>query len=157
MRNTEKFAIQGEDGSIKVRLKQVFDFPTATCHWGGYDAVATIKIKAGDFRVISECYLSTGQLYELLQQFIACNEQLSGVVPFTSYEGNLKFEAQYDNLGHVSLTGSFWANSQFDNKLLFTIVTDQTFIRKTIGQLVLIVRKYGNNQGVTPQLDTSSV
>ncbi|RZK22837.1 MAG: hypothetical protein EOO56_07120 [Hymenobacter sp.] len=148
MERLDRFTIRGENGAIKIILTEVFNFPNSTCPWGGYDALATVKIKAGDFRVIAEFYLSTGQIYDLLQHLLVCNEQLCGAVQFASYEGNLKFTAQYDNSGHISLSGSFRANSQFNNKLRFVIATDQTFIQKTIRQLTVIVAKYGDNKGV---------
>ena len=145
----EEFAIRGESGDcIRIIFTEVYGFPNETCHWGGYDMRATVKIKAGDFDVLSNFFTSTGEIYNLYQQLERCNTQLEGVLKFASYEGNLEFTINYGQGGHIDLVGKYIPNNQCDNELRFSIVTDQSYMSETITELSSLFIKYGDNSGV---------
>ncbi|MBF9239602.1 hypothetical protein I2I05_19575 [Hymenobacter sp. BT683] len=145
----EKFEILGDNGDhISITFVEVWGFPNTTSFVGGYDVLAAVIIKAGGFQVISNFYTSTGEIYELLKQLVRSNEQLSGVVRYASFEGNLEFTAEYDTLGHVQIKGCFLANDDTENRLIFSIKSDQSFMNLSINQLKLLADKYGDNMGV---------
>lgn len=151
MNNQEGFIIKGESNFISLELIKVFGFPHTTSHSGGYEVRATIVIKSGGFNVNSEFYTSTGELYKFLQQLKQRNRDLSGKASYTSFEGDLELIAEYDNLGHVSITGSFTKFSTSDdtsNRLTYRFLSDQTFINNTISQLEIIYKKYGGLNGI---------
>ena len=145
----EEFAIRGESGDcIRIIFTEVYGFPNETCHWGGYDMRATVKIKTGDFGVSSNFFTSTGEIYNLYQQLKSCNAQLDGVLKFASYEGNLEFTANYGQGGHIDLVGRYISNNQYGNELRFGIVTDQSYMSETITELSSLFLKYGDDSGV---------
>ncbi|MBC6989817.1 hypothetical protein [Hymenobacter sp. BT491] len=144
----EEFTIRGGGDFLSLTLREVHGFPNSLGSWGGYDAYADIKIKVGGFRVSSTLYTSTAELSEFCTQLIKCNEQLSGVVRYTSCEGDLEFTAEYDLLGHVSIKGIFSEQTGFDNKLRFDFRTDQSYIQATIVEMKRLVARYGGMEGV---------
>ena len=145
----EEFAIHGEGGDyIKIVFAEVHGFPNETCHWGGYDMRAIVKIKAEAFQVDSAFYTSTGEFYNLYKQLITCNKQLSGIAKFTSCEDNLDFGVEYGIGGHIDLTGKFMSGNECRNELRFAIATDQSYVNKTIVQMGRLFAKYGDETGV---------
>ena len=149
MDENQAFSICGHGGDVlTIAYAEVHGFPTETCHWGGYHVQAKININAGDFSVASDFYTATGEVFGLYQQFVSCNEKVTGTATFASYEGNLKFTATYDFGGRIEINGTFRANGQFGNELCFEIITDQTFIQSTIAQMKQLIDKYGDNKGV---------
>jgi hypothetical protein len=143
----ESFTIKGNSDFITLKYEEVFGFPETTCHWGGYDAHVILEIQSGGFYVKSKLYTSTGELFEFFQKLKICNEKLNGSCKFITYEKDLEFVAEYDNLGHVIIKGEYSERSEFNNKLIFEFFTDQTFINVTLKELEIIIDKYGNMQG----------
>lgn len=142
------FTIKGESGNyLTLRLLQVYGFPNKTCHWGGYDARAELVIKAGDFQVRSALFTTTADVFTFYQLLKECNSELKGSAVYESYEGNLVFTAVYDLLGHVKIQGEFFENRISDNKLIFSFDSDQSFIKFTLDELELFVKKYGGLTG----------
>ena len=153
----EGFTIQGEGGDyLKFEFQEVYGFPNSVGPWGGYDVRASLNIKAEGFCVSSSFYTSTGDFFNLYQQFIICNEQVSGSVQFASCEDNLKFTAHYDISGHITIKGTFWKINQCENELHFEIMSDQTYITELVSQMRPLVNKYGGIEGVE-KLDVDSV
>jgi hypothetical protein len=148
----EEFSIIGESGSsIRIIFEEVYGFPESTCHWGGYDVRSRIEIKSGNFAVKSILWTSTGEIYALYEQLMTCNKNLKGEASYTSYEGNIQMNAVYDDLGHVTITGTFSEHNEFDNKLSFEFNSDQSYITSSISQLEKIVMKYGDMKGMKKQ------
>lgn len=133
---------------MKVKFEEVYGFPDTTCHWGGYDTRATIEIKSNNFRVISTLYTSTGEIYQFTQQLKACNETLEGKAEFISYEGNLSIKAEYDNMGHVKISGFFNDQRELENELKFEFLSDQSYVKYAIQELDTIAMKYGAMKGI---------
>ncbi len=146
----EEFIIKNEVDFIKVFLDTVYSYPESTCHWGGYDTKSKIEIKAGSFSVSSYIYLSTGEVFDLYVQLLNANEKLIGSINFKNYEGDLKFNITYDDMGHILVTGSFSGRGEreYHNSLKFGFQSDQTFIQKTLFQLERIIEKYGDRKGI---------
>ncbi|MDB5269830.1 MAG: hypothetical protein JWP58_2870 [Hymenobacter sp.] len=84
-------------------------------------------------------------LYQQLQQ---CNELLTGSAAYLSSEQDFTFTAEYNNMGHVTINGSFTEHKAGENTLHFEFPTDQSFIQTTLSQLNKLFRKYGNMQGI---------
>ncbi len=145
----ELFVIQGESGNyLQVAFREVYGFPESTCSWGGYELRSALEIKSGGFYVKSILFRSTGELYELYQQLLLCNKSLTGSASYITYENNLTMIAEYDNTGHVNISGRFAEQLGPDNALTFEFATDQTFIQQTLKQLSQIVSKYGGMAGI---------
>ena len=144
----ESFILKGENGYIKIGLEQVFDFPNTTCNWGGYDAIAKIEIKSGNFNVNSSFYTSTGEIYLFYKSLKESNTYLSGQVTYKNYEENTLITLTYNNIGQVVIEGTFSELNQFNNKLDFEINSDQSYIKYTINDLENIIDKYGDMKGI---------
>lgn len=142
------FTIQGEADYIKFTYNDVFGFPNETCHWGGYDSRVCVEIKSRSFLVNESFYSSTGELYEFAEKLKIANKLIKGVVTFVSYEGNLAFTLTYDKLGHVNVKGRFSEQNEFSNELIFEFNSDQSFIKRTLGEISLITEKYGDMNGI---------
>ena len=144
----ENFSIEGISDFIKVTFEEVYGFPDKTCHWGGYELRTLLEIKSIGFYVKSILWTSTGELFEFYEELRTCNQDLKGVARFESYEGNLKFIAEYDNAGHVTIKGTFSEQNNFANKLQFEFTTDQTFISSNLSALGILTNKYGGMKGI---------
>lgn len=142
------FTIRGEADYIQFNYIEIFGFPNETCHWGGYDARVDLEIKSRGFSVKAILYSSTGELYEFFEKLKLANENLSGEIRFTSYEGNLEFTISYDKLGHAAVKGSFCEQNEYNNLLQFDFLTDQTFIDAALTEMSAITAKYGGMQGM---------
>ena len=145
----EGFTIQGESGNfIRINFREVYGFPETTSVWGGYDLRSALEIKSSGFQVNAQLFTSTGELFLFYQQLQQCNNLLTGSAVYSSYEHDLAFAAQYDNMGHVNISGRFVEHREGDNELKFEFLTDQSFIQGTLSQLNGLVKKYGNMQGI---------
>jgi hypothetical protein len=145
----EEFSIVGENRNyLKVTFQEVYGFPESTCHWGGYDLRAAVEIKSGSFTANSIFWTSTGELDEFYKNLEACNEEVKGNVDYANYEDNLKFTADYNNLGQVNIKGNFYTLTDMNKELIFEFVSDQSYLNATVGELKQIVQKYGDMRGV---------
>lgn len=145
----EKITLQGEENYLNITFEEVYGFPKSTCSWGGYEVRSTLKIKSGNFQVASTLWTSTGELNDFFQQLKECNRNLKGIAKYKSYEGNLKLSVTYDTItGHVNIIGEFSEQNMLNNNLRFHIISDQTFITKTIQDFEPISEKYGDMFGV---------
>lgn len=143
-----QFEIRGEpENYLRITLDKVHGFPDSTCAFGGYDSESIIIIKSDNYSVRGVLYVSTGNIYEFYNEIQNCQQGLSGVAKFRSYEGNLWFNVEYDILGHINITGKYNERHQENNYLRFSFLTDQTFIKSTLDELRKIYEKFGNNKG----------
>jgi len=144
----EKFKIAGNSDYLEIEFEEIFGFPNKTCHWGGYDSKNRISLKSGNFSVNTNFFSSTGEISLFYESLKSCNEKLEGIVNYKNYEGNLEINANYDNQGHVIISGNYCENTDLDNSLKFEFLSDQTFIKSTLEELQVIVQKYGGMKGV---------
>jgi hypothetical protein len=144
----DDFLIQANDGHIYLKIETAFEFPTNTCHWGGYDTQSRIEIRSGNYSVNGQVYISTGNLYDFFRQFEECYRTLKGTATLESYEKNLVIKLEFDGEGHAIITGTFNEMQHTLNKLDFEMNTDQTFLAETLSSLTMIYEKFGDNKGV---------
>ncbi|MDN3725066.1 hypothetical protein QRD02_11780 [Aequorivita sp. SDUM287046] len=133
---------------ISIELTDVFGFPKETSHWGGYDAKGIIQMKAGGYSVKSDFYLSTGNIYNFFRQFEKAHKQLEGDAVFETYEKNLTIKMSFSKTGKVEIDGKFQQYHHLNNKLIFELFTDQSYLAATISELSKIVNQYGNSNGI---------
>ena len=143
-----EFNLKGGNNFIKITLDEVFGFPENTCYWGGYDTKSILEIKSRGFQVNAILYTSTGELYEFYKKLKDCNTKLNGKIYYKSYEGSLELNLEYNEFGHVNISGIFDEQNEYNNELKFEFISDQTFITKTINELELIAEKYGGMKGI---------
>jgi hypothetical protein len=145
----EGFTLKGEQTNyLKIKLREVYDFPEKTCYWGGYDAVAELSITCGSFQVRSTFHTSTGDIFLFAEQLRKCNTKLEETAIFNSYEGNLIYSITYDNVGRVQINGEFSEDLTSENKLQFSFISDQSFMKYTLDELEQIVCKFGDLKGL---------
>lgn len=144
----DEFILKGGSDFLKISFQEVFGFPKVTSHFGGYDTKNTIEIISGDFSVKSTIWMTTGEIFEFYEKLVKCNDLIEGSIDFANYEHNLELNIQYDKAGHVTIKGTFNAQTEFDNLLKFHFVSDQSYIQSTLQQLRVITEKYGNMKGI---------
>lgn len=144
----EEFLLKAENGFVRIALKNIYGYPNETCHWGGYDSKSTIEIVCSNYNVLGELYISTGEIYNFYQSLLKCHESLSGEAYLRSYESNLELKLEFDDLGHVLISGTFQEEHIERTELKFELTTDQSYLTQTLIELSGIYDKYGDNSGV---------
>ena len=144
----DSFSIKGSSGFIKIKIDEAYGFPNETSVFGGYDTRSKLKLKSTGFSVDSILWVSTGNIYDFYKELEATQRDLRGIARFTSYENNLSFEISYNEIGHVSISGEFQDNCVEENVLKFEILTDQSYLNRSLGKLRQMVEKYGDNRGI---------
>lgn len=142
------FRIEGKNGYIQVCLKELFDFPNNTSFAGGYDGKWRLEIKSSNYYASGEIYASTGEMYKFYCLIKECYNKLNGIAELLTYESNLKLEVRFDKLGHVVIVGEYVERSDEDNKLVFEIISDQSYMFKTLNDLEKLWGKYGDLDGI---------
>lgn len=143
-----EFTIYAKQGFVRIALTTVFGYPEQTSAFGGYDTQSTLEIKSGGFSVLTELYVSTGDIYNFFEQLKNCYETLNGTARLDSYEMNLRVAVEFDSLGHANISGEFVERLEPPNTLKFNLTTDQTYLKNTVTELERIYKYYGNNKGV---------
>ena len=144
----EEFELKGGDDFLKISFEEIYGFPDETSPLGGFDTKSILEIKSDGFGVQSTLWGTTSNIFEFYTQLAICNEVLAGSAHYHSYEGNLKFQVDYDNNGHVLVNGTFSKQSELANELIFEIISDQTYMQSSLKQLKVICDKYGDKSGV---------
>jgi hypothetical protein len=144
----ESFTLEGESGYLKIIIDNVFDFPATTCYWGGYDIKANIEIQSSNFQAHYTFYSSTGELFLFYKSLREMNELLKGKVFYKNYEENIFITLTYDNYGHITIEGSLIDKNEFWSELKYEFYSDQSYIKSTLNELEMIVKKYGGMEGV---------
>jgi hypothetical protein len=142
-----EFILRAENGQFCLRITEVFGFPDATSHWGGYDTMSVVEIVSSNYSVKGGLYISTGELLTFYEQLRTCYKTLKGTAKLSSSEGNLNMDVFFDGLGHVTVKGSYKERHYEDNELLFELTADQTYIFEAVAGLGDIASVYGNNPG----------
>jgi len=143
-----EFTIKGNQGFIRIELKNANGFPKNTSHFGGYDAKGIVEIQSGNYYVLGELWFTTGEVYEFYKQVDHCYKNLKGEAVFWNYEASLKIEVKFYQLGKVVLQGYYKEQAHLENELQFEIESDQTFLSSTIEDLKRFVDHYGDLKGV---------
>lgn len=87
----ESFTLKGKNGCyVKISLVEIFDFPTKTSYWVGFEVKVNIEIKSGNFQVQSSFHTSTGELAQFYHSLKNANKLLSGNVHYRNFENDLR-------------------------------------------------------------------
>ncbi|MDH6371724.1 hypothetical protein M2444_003523 [Paenibacillus sp. PastF-3] len=144
-----EFVVRGKQGCyVNITLDEVFGYPNATSHFGGYDVRGTAELKSGNYYVKGELWFSTGQTYEFYNQLARCYTDLMGIATFCNSEANLKIDINFNNRGQVVIEGYFKEFAHQDNELKFEIESNQSFFIETLDGLREIVDHYGGLKGI---------
>lgn len=136
---------------LKLTITEVFGFPKKTCHWGGYEANCKILLKSGGFSINDQFYISTGQFYEFFKSLESAYSTLEGRVQLESIENNLNLFVLFKENGMIEIEGTY-RDFSTNNKLLFGISSDQSFLNQTLNELAHFVGKYGGMNGIEDHL-----
>ena len=142
------FSIKGSSGFIKIKIEEVYGYPNETSVFGGYDTRSKLRLKSTGFSVNSILWVSTGDIFNFYKELEATQRDLRGTASFNSYENNLSFKICYNTVGHMSIVGEFRDNCEESNVLKFEILTDQSYLNRSLGKLRQMVEKYGDNTGI---------
>ena len=143
-----EFKIYTNDGFVRIQLAKVFGYPNETCHWGGYDTQSQLEIKSQGLTVLTNLYISTGELYNFYEQLSNAYNSLTGTANLSSYEGNLNLSLTFDNLGHANINAEYREYIEPSYSVKFNMETDQSYLKETVSELERIYQKYGNSIGV---------
>ncbi len=142
------FQIHAENGFVKIRILEVFDFPEKTSFLGGYDTFSTIEIKSSGFTAKVNLYITTRNIVDFYRMISKCYDSLEGSAYLKSYEDDFSLAVQFDNLGHARVFGELSEHLNTSNTLKFNLLTDQSYLKKTIEELRIICAKYDRkNEG----------
>ena len=149
---TIEFSIQAENGETKIIIKEVYGFPNSTSHFGGYDTTSKIEIRSSDnygseYFLSAHFHISTGDIFLFYDQLLKCYEKLSGTAYLSNYEDNLNLQLIFDVNGTCKVKGIYMDNSILNNRLMFNLNLDQSYLRSTLIDLKLIHEKYGDQYG----------
>ncbi len=142
------FRIGAEQGYIKLSLDRVFGFPESTSYFGGYETQSTLEIKSNGFSVLTNLYISTGDIYNFYKELSMCYANVAGIAQLKSYDLNLNLEVEFQKLGQITILVEFTESSSVTNSIKFELTTDQTFIKHTLDELKKIQMYYGDNKGI---------
>lgn len=145
--DNNEFIIRADKGSFYLKIEEVFGFPDATCHMGGYDTKSLIEINSSKYSARGFIYISTGQLFNFYTSLENCYKDLIGSASLHCTEGNLEMNVFFDGLGHASVSGRFKEDQSKENELRFEFITDQTYLWQAVSGLSDIVEEYGDNYG----------
>lgn len=144
----ESFKIIGKKGYLLVNFIEVYGFPDSTSFAGGYDVKGSIEINSGSYSACGELWFSTGEIYNFLSRLVKCHKELTGTVEFLTTEANLKMLVDFDKFGHVIISGEYVERYDENNKLIFEIFSDKSYLQETINDLTKITKKYGGLKGL---------
>ena len=148
----ESLKLGGNNGYVQIKLTEVYGFPANTSFMGGYDAKGIVEIKSSNYSVCGELWFSTGEIYKFYTILNECYQKLNGKVELLTTEANLNMAVNFEKMGHVRVCGQYKERHDEDNKLIFEIFSDQSYIKETLISLNNFVKKYGGLQGVKDNL-----
>ena len=142
------FEIRGEDGFIRISIKDVLGFPERTTYSGGYETESTIELKCQTITANGTLWISTGEIYTLFKSLEKCQKSLSENLEFETDEHDLKLQILYEIGGKTRILGEYRPRPDLLTILNFEIPGDQSYLNQTLTELKKIVNKYGDNQGI---------
>src|ERR1700741_2294365 len=136
----EEFTLKGENGFIRLSLGTIHGFPERTCWQGGYEADGVLEIQVETYHVKSRLDFSTGQIYDFFIALSNAHSALNGIAQFKSFEYELELSVEYRQRGQVRIAGFYKMLHHLETKLVFEILSDQSFISSGIKELENIVK-----------------
>lgn len=144
----DSFKLEGKNGYILVKLVEVYGFPNNTSFAGGYDVKGSVEIKSSSYSACGELWFSTGEIYNFFSLLKECYQKHYGKVELLTTEANLSMSVDFDKMGHVYINGKYTERYDEGNKLIFEIISDQSYLQETISGLNNIAKKYGGLKGI---------
>lgn len=138
----DRFEIRGNNGYIAIEIGETSHSSEDISIFGGYDVIGRIDIKSGNYRACGALWLNTKELYNFFITLKECWSNLKGEVKFMTYESDLELVIKFDKFGHVIIHGNYIERHDEGNKLIFEIISDQSFMQETIRNLSNIISKY---------------
>jgi hypothetical protein len=142
------FSLNGYGEYIRITIDEVFGYPDETSHDGGYGARGRIEISSGGYKVDSQLYFTTGELYLFKESLNNCYKNFSGIAKLNNSEHELELSAQFSKTGKVQINGFFQERPDLDNSLKFEFNSDQTCIYEVIKELESVQSIFGAMKGV---------
>ena len=146
----QKIEIKGEYGNfIKLHIDKIYGFPEDTSYFGGYETTSFVDIKVSNYIAKGNIWITTGDIYNFYVDLQKCQNLLKGIARLISYENNLSIQLEYNEIGHVIISGSFQEKHDERNVLNFEFSSDQTFMNSLLIDLYNIHQQYGDFRGLS--------
>jgi len=146
---TVAFCLKGYGDYIQLTIDEVFGYPNETSFGGGYGAKGNIQISVGGYKVDSQYYFTTGELFRFRQSLMNGYDNLSGIATLDNTEGDFELSVSFNKSGKVQIFGCFQERLGINNKLIFEIESDQTYVLPVIQQLNLVQKIFGDMKGIS--------
>ncbi len=142
------FCLNGYDEYIRLSINDVFGYPNETSYGGGYSVKGRIEISVLGFKVDSQHYFTTGELYMFKEKLKLCYQNISGTATLDNTERELELSVSFNKKGTITVSGEFQERPDVNNRLLFEFKTDQTCILPVIKELEAIQKTFGGMTGI---------
>ena len=142
------FCLNGYDEYLQLSIDKVFGYPNETSYGGGYGAKGRIEISVQGYKVDSQHFFTTGELFMFKEALKTCYKNLTGSASLDNTERELELTVSFDKTGKALVTGEFQERPDVNNRLSFEFKTDQTCILPVIKELEAIQKIFGNMTGI---------
>ena len=142
------FCLNGYDEYLRLSINEVFGYPKETSYGGGYSAKGRLEISVQGYKVDSQHFFTTGELYKFKEELKPCYQSISGTATLENTECELELSVSFDKKGIVTVSGEFQERPDVNNRLLFEFKTDQTCILPVIKELEAIQKTFGDMAGI---------
>jgi len=146
------FDIIGCNQHIRLNVDEVFGYPNEISYGGGYGAKGTININVGPYKVCTNHYFTTGELYTFFQQLQKCYDNIKGEAVLLNIEHALNLKISFGKFGNVVVSGKFQERQDVSNILYFEMDTDQAAIFDALTSLKVLCRLFGDEKGVAKNI-----
>lgn len=116
--------------------------PESDSYWDGNWLLATIKVKTDKFSANVSGTVRADELVNLSRDLQLLHDTLEGNLVFTTIEEWISFRIDIDKLGGIRLSGKISDNFLNDTYLIFSIITDQSFLSIPLSQLRQATNKF---------------
>jgi len=134
----KEFSFKGEDGKITMSLDPEKITGDQAFH-------GKIEVKAGNYHVKSNLYISVSELNRLFTDLNRLLESRKGALVFTNHinERNIECNLSFDPDGKgMIVQGVFVESPERKNELFFKIKSDPKTIHNTLKELESIIKKF---------------
>lgn len=116
--------------------------PQSDSYWDRNWLFADIKVKTDKFSANVSGTVRTDELMNLSRDLQTLYQTLEGNLIFTTIEEWISFRIDVDKLGGLKLSGKISDNLLNDTYLVFSIITDQSFLSTPLNQLREATEKF---------------
>ena len=115
-------------------------YPNSNDYWDGNWLKAEIEANTYDFKGKFRTNLRTDDFQQFYQNLLKIQKNETNQIEFTTMEEGLHLIGKLDITGNINWNVA--AKSEFGNKLLFNIETDNAYIVSIIKDVVKILNEY---------------